>query len=179
MRLTKDMKNSLVQAIVSTLVFPQTVEEIQKEFNDLVEQSLPEDIRKFRKKYPTALLRDSLGWNQSKLHPNHRFNESVSTGNYRFFNEILEQPEHPFTIWYKAKKKQLAEWQEMIDDLTNTINQFTTDKQLRETYPEFQQYFNKAGITPSISKLPALTGVTTSLKKYGFKEPTGKHTEDI
>lgn len=34
-------------------------------------------------------------------------------------------------------------------------------------------------ITPSISKLPALTGITTSLKKYGFKEPTGKHTEDI
>lgn len=179
MRLTKDMKSSLVRVIVSTLTFPQTVEEIQKEFDELVEQSLPEDVRKFRKKYPTALLRDSLDWHKCKLHPDHSFNDSVCTGNYNFFSEILAQPEHPFTIWHTAKMKQMEEWRTMVNDLNNTIHQFTTDKQLRETYPEFQQYFNKAGITPSISKLPALTGVTTSLKKYGFKEPTGKHTEDI
>lgn len=179
MRLTKDMKSSLVHVIISTLTFPQTVEEIQKEFNELVEQSLPEDVRKFRKKYPTALLRDSLDRHKCKLHPDHSFNDSVCTGNYNFFREILAQPEHPFTIWHTAKMKQMEEWRTMVNDLTNTIHQFTTDKQLRETYPEFQQYFNKAGITPSISKLPALTGVTTSLKKYGFKEPTGKHTEDI
>lgn len=179
MRLTKDMKSSLVHVIVSTLTFPQTVEEIQKEFNELVEKSLPEDVRKFRKKYPTALHRDRLDLHKSKLHPDHSFNDSVCTGNYSFFREILAQPEHPFTIWHTAKMKQMEEWRTMVNDLTNTIHQFTTDKQLRETYPEFQQYFNKAGITPSISKLPALTGVTTSLKKYGFKEPTGKHTEDI
>lgn len=179
MRLTKDMKSALVRVIVSTLTFPQTVKEIQKEFNELVEQSLPKDMRKFRKKYPTALLCANLDWQNSELHPNHRFNESVCTGNYNFFREILAQPEHPFTIWHTAKMKQMEEWRTMVNELNNTIHQFTTDKQLRETYPEFQQYFNKAGITPSISKLPALTGVTTSLKKYGFKEPTGKHTEDI
>lgn len=179
MRLTKDMKSALVRVIVSTLTFPQTVKEIQKEFDDLVEQSLPEDVRKFRRKHPNALLRDSLDWNKSRLHPDHIFNESVCTGNYNFFREILAQPEHPFTIWHTAKMKQMEEWRVMVNDLNNTIHQFTTDKQLRETYPEFQQYFNKAGITPSVSKLPALTGVTTALKKYGFKEPVGKHTEDI
>lgn len=179
MRLTKDMKSSLVHVIVSTLTFPQTVEEIQKEFNELVEQSLPEDVREFRNKYPTALLRDSLDRHKCRLHPDHSFNDNVCTGTCHFFREILAQPEHPFTIWHTAKMKQMEEWKTMVNDLTNTINQFTTDKQLRETYPEFQQYFNKAGITPSISKLPALTGVTASLKNYGFKEPTGKHTEDI
>ena len=179
MRLTKDMKSSLVHVIVSTLTFPQTVEEIQKEFNELVEKYLPEDVREFRKKYPTALIRDRLHWHKCKLHPDYNFNDGVYTGDYSFLREILAQPEHPFTIWHTAKMKQMEEWETMVNDLTNTILQFTTDKQLRETYPEFQQYFNKAGITPSISKLPALTGVTTSLKKYGFKEPTGKHTEDI
>lgn len=179
MRLTKDMKNSLVRVIVSTLTFPQTVDEIQKEFDKLVEQSLPDDICEFRKKHPTALVRDNLKWTTSHFHPDYHFNDYYCTGNYNFFREILAQPEHPFTIWYTAKMQQMEDWETMVRDLSNTIHQFTTDKQLREAYPEFQQYFNKAGITPSISNLPALTGVTTALKKYGFKEPVGKHTEEI
>lgn len=179
MRLTKDMKSSLVRVIVSTLTFPQTVDEIQKEFDELVEQSLPDDIRKLRKKRPTALLRDSLGWTQSHLHPDHHFNDSYTTGNYNFFCETLADPKHPFTVWHTAKMQQMEDWRTMVRDLSNTIHQFTTDNQLRETYPEFQPYFNKAGITPSISKLPVLTGVITTLKKYGFKEPVGKHTEEV
>ena len=92
MCLTKDMKSSLVHVIVSTLTFPQTVEEIQKEFNELVEKYLPEDVRKFRKKCPTALIRDRLHWHKCKLHPDYNFNDGVYTGNYNFFREILAQP---------------------------------------------------------------------------------------
>lgn len=97
--------------------------------------------------------------------------------------------------WEKVKEKQpeLAEIcdkfhegieleKEYFEHLNNVkviIFNCNTDKQLSEVFPEFVQFFNKAGIVQKATpQLPAKLGLPEALCKYGFKLETVESVEE-
>lgn len=187
MRLTNKMKENLVHVITCTLTFPQTVKEIEKELDTLMDSIMPKDVKEFYKKYPSLEYRESFFYHiSSSMHPEYTFNKSYPVPEkgllcIDFTKEIFKDDSDTvikIKQFIHEKYKQYKEWQDARRLLYRTIMQFNTDKQLLDTYPEFAKYFEKAGIATCTKNLPALTGVTTVLKKYGFNEEPDKHTEE-
>lgn len=68
------------------------------------------------------------------------------------------------------KFEELDQYKKTMSELESIINTFNTDTALAQAYPEFEQFFLQAGITNKPKKhLPSVTGLPTSLEKYGVK----------
>lgn len=63
----------------------------------------------------------------------------------------------------------MIEFDKVCRELQSTIYSCSTDKKLKEMYPEFEKYFTTVGIVPTVSKVPAIYGLPDKLKKFGYK----------
>lgn len=71
------------------------------------------------------------------------------------------------------------EYLEHLANVKTIIFNCNTDKQLSEVFPEFVQFFNKAGIVQKATpQLPAKLGLPEALCKYGFKLETVESVEE-
>ena len=204
MRLTKQMKNNLLNIIKNKTKHPFKVQE------ESITQELQEYI--FKKEPVFKQYLDLYG-----EPPFNRFRESIhlnsdwSTTIYlivpsdSYLRNIVGQTKGWGKILFPVKEKnpdyvmepdfepiydkltQLAkdckEYEDVFDNLAITVNSCVTDTQLAEMYPDFVQYFNSAGITktPATKALPATFGLPDTLAKFGLElssSPEPEETEE-
>lgn len=204
MRLTKAMKDSLLNIIQNKTKHPFKVQEdsIIKELQDYIYKKEPvfkqyldlyeqPPFNKFRE-----CIRLNDDWTTSiyLIVPTDSYLRSL-IGQKNSWNRILfpvkeKNPDYVIDPDFKLihdKLTQLAkdceEYEDVFDNLAITINSCTTDTQLAEMYPDFVQYFNAAGITktPATKALPATFGLPDALAKFGLElssSPKPKEPEE-
>ena len=208
MRLTKEMRSNLLNIIENKTKHPFKVQEnsITKEFQDYIykKESVFKEYLDLYEQQPYQRFRECI-----------RLNNDWSTSIYlivptdSYLRSLIGQKQGWGTILFPVKDKnpdyamdpdfepiynklvQLAkdceEYEDVLSNLANTINNCTTDKQLADMYPDFIKYFNAAGIVVQAQKqLPAKLGLPESLVKFGLvletkeeKESKQKALEDV
>lgn len=204
MRLTKAMKDSLLNIIQNKTKHPFKVQE------DSIIQELQEYIYKKEpvfKQYldlyeepPFNRFRESIHLNSDwsttiyLIVPSDSYLRNI-VGQAKGWGKILfpvkdKNPDYVIDPDFEPiynKLVQLAkdckEYEDVFDNLAITINSCTTDTQLAEMYPDFMQYFNAAGITktPATKALPTTFGLPDALAKFGLQlssSPESKETEE-
>lgn len=201
MRLTKAMKDSLLNIIQNKTKHPFKVQEdaitqelqeyiykkepVFKQYLDLYEQP---PFNKFRE-----CIRLNDDWTTSiyLIVPTDSYLRSL-IGQKNSWNRILfpikeKNPDYVIDPDFKPihdKLTQLAkdceEYEDVFDNLAITINSCTTDTQLAEMYPDFVQYFNAAGITKTLAtkQLPATFGLPDALTKFGLELSSSPEPEE-
>lgn len=101
--------------------------------------------------------------------------------NNQGFKEVVEK--YPELDWLIPRTEEalklFKQFKEDLKNLEYTINSCTTDKQLGEMYPDFIQFFNKAGIVQkAVKQLPTVLGLPENLSKYGLKLTTKESIEE-
>lgn len=201
MRLTKAMKDSLLNIIQNKTKHPFKVQEdsITKELQDYIYKKEPvfkqyldlyeqPPFNKFRE-----CIRLNDDWTTSiyLIVPTDFYLRSL-IGQKNSWNKILfpvkeKNPDYVIDPDFKPihdKLTQLAkdceEYEDVFDNLAITINSCTTDTQLAEMYPDFVQYFNAAGITktPATKALPATFGLPDALAKFGLELSSSPKPEE-
>lgn len=201
MRLTKQMKNNLLNIIKNKTKHPFKVQE------ESITQELQEYI--FKKE---PVFKQYLDLYEEP--PFNRFREGIyvnsdwSTTIYlivpsdTYLRKLIGQAKGWGKLLFPVKDKnpdyvldpdfepiynkltQLAkdceEYDNVFDNLAITINNCTTDTQLAEMYPDFVQYFNAAGITktPATKALPATFGLPDALAKFGLALSSSSEPEE-
>ena len=206
MRLTKQMKNNLLNIIQNKTKHPFKVQEdsITKELQEYIYKKEPvfkqyldlyeePPFNKFREgirlngdwsitiylTVPTdSYLRDLIG--QAKGWGSILFPVKDKNPDY-----VLDPDFEPIYNKLSQLAKDCEEYDNVFDNLAITINNCTTDTQLAEMYPDFVQYFNAADITkaPATKSLPATFGLPDALAKFGLnlsgsEKPTEDSTEE-
>lgn len=201
MRLTKAMKDSLLNIIQNKTKHPFKVQE------DAITQELQEYIYKkepvfkqyldlyeeppFNKFRECIRLNDDWTTSIYLIVPTDSYLRSL-IGQKNSWNRILfpvkeKNPDYVIDPDFKPihdKLTQLAkdceEYEDVFDNLAITINNCTTDTQLAEMYPDFVQYFNAAGITktPATKALPATFGLPDALAKFGLELSSSPKPEE-
>lgn len=193
MRLTKQMKKDLLNIIISKTKSPLST--IHEECNEELQQWVYDHTEPCFKEFDTtygSVVRDllnfsyyigsryiytslnvrvpSYSWFSSANNPYrliayNQFEVTDSRKNYPDLDKILTKFENGI--------EQEKEYQKHLSDVESIINSCTTDTRLAEVFPEFVQFFNKAGITEKVTtNLPAKLGLPEALCKYGFKLET-------
>lgn len=192
MRLTKQMKNNLLNIIQNKTKHPFKVQEdsITKELQEYIYKKEPV-FKQFLDLYGEPPF--------NRFRENIRLNDDWTTSIYlivpseSYLRSLIGQKQGWGTTIFPVKDKnpdyvidpdfepiynklaQLAkeceEYEDVLDNLAITINNCTTDTQLADMYPDFVQYFNAAGITKTSATklLPATFGLPDALAKFGLK----------
>lgn len=208
MRLTKEMRSNLLNIIENKTKHPFKVQEnsITKELQEYIYKKEPvfKEYLDLYEQQPYQRFCECI-----------RLNDDWSTSIYlivptdSYLRSLIGQKQGWGTILFPVKNKnpdyamdpdfepiynklvQLAkdceEYEDALSNLTITINNCSTDKQLADMYPDFIKYFNAAGIVVQTQKqLPAKLGLPESLVKFGLvletkeeKESKQKALEDV
>lgn len=204
MRLTKAMKDSLLNIIQNKTKHPFKIQEdsITKELQEYIYKKEPvfKQYLDLYEQPPYQKFRESIRLNDDwtttiyLIVPTDSYLRSL-IGQKNSWNRILfpvkeKNPDYVIDPDFKPihdKLTQLAkdceEYEDVFDNLAITINSCTTDTQLAEMYPDFVQYFNAAGITktPATKQLPATFGLPDALAKFGlelFSSPKPEEPEE-
>lgn len=191
MRLTKAMKDSLLNIIQNKTKHPFKVQEgsITQELQEYIYKKEPvfKQYLDLYEEPPYQKFRESIrlndDWTTSiyLIVPTDSYLRSL-IGQKNNWNRILfpvrdKNPDYVIDpdfepIYNKLVQlvKDCKEYKDVFDNLAITINSCTTDTQLADMYPDFVQYFNTAGITkaPATKSLPATFGLPDALSKFGF-----------
>lgn len=204
MRLTKQMKNNLLNIIQNKTKHPFKVQEdsITKELQEYIYKKEPV-FKQYLDLYvepPFNRFRESIHLNSDwsttiyLIVPSDSYLRNI-VGQAKGWGKILfpvkdKNPDYVMEPDFEPiydKLTQLAkdckEYEDVFDNLAITINSCTTDTQLAEMYPDFVQYFNSAGITkaPATKSLPATFGLPDVLAKFGLElssSPKPEETEE-
>lgn len=192
MRLTKQMKSSLLNIIQNKTKHPFKIHE------DAITQELQEYIYKKEpifKQYLDLYVDPPYSRYREKIEINGYYTYSiyVAAPSAGYLKKLIGQKPSYYCSEFPVKDKnpdyvvdpdfepihdkltQLAkdceEYEDVFDNLAITINSCTTDTQLADMYPDFVQYFNTAGITKTSATkaLPATFGLPDALTKFGLK----------
>lgn len=204
MRLTKQMKNNLLNIIQNKTKHPFKVQEdsITKELQEYIYKKEPvfKQYLDLYEEPPFNRFRESIhlnsDWSTSiyLIVPSDSYLRNI-VGQAKGWGKILfpvkdKNPDYVMKPDFEPiynKLVQLAkdceEYEDVFDNLAITINSCTTDTQLAEMYPDFVQYFNSAGITkaPATKSLPATFGLPDALAKFGLElssSPKSEETEE-
>lgn len=202
MRLTKAMKDSLLNIIQNKTKHPFKVQEdsITKELQDYIYKKEPvfKQYLDLYEQPPYQKFRECIrlndDWTTSiyLIVPTDFYLRSL-IGQKTSWNRILfpvkeKNPDYVIDPDFEPlhdKLTQLAkdceEYEDVFDNLAITINSCTTDTQLAEMYPDFVQYFNTAGITktPATKQLPATFGLPDALTKFGLELSSSPEPKEI
>lgn len=206
MRLTKQMKNNLLNIIQNKTKHPFKVQKdsITKELQEYIYKKEP-----VFKQYLDLYVEPPYPRYREKVEINGYYSYSIyvvaPSANYLknlvgqklsyYCTEFPVKDKNPDyvidpdfkSIYDKLTQfaKDCEEYKDIFDKLAITINSCTTDTQLAEMYPDFVQYFNSAGITkvPATKSLPATFGLPNALAKFGLnlsgsEKPTEDFTEE-
>lgn len=204
MRLTKQMKNNLLNIIQNKTKHPFKVQEdsITKELQEYIYKKEPvfKQYLDLYEEPPFNRFREGIHLNSDwsttiyLIVPSDSYLQNL-VGQAKGWGKILfpvkdKNPDYVLDPDFEPiynKLTQLAkdceEYDNVFDNLAITINNCTTDTQLAEMYPDFVQYFNAAGITktPATKSLPATFGLPDALSKFGLElssSPEPKETEE-
>lgn len=187
MRLTRYMKENLYNIIKNQTKNPITgienectaklqewvfkhCEPCVKEFYDLYGLYERHSICFYKHQYKNlTVIVPCYKWFTSIHNP-----KAIATNNYKSDRWEEVEKAHPDLAEICDKYQEgIALEQEYLEHLKNVreiIFNCNTDKQLSEVFPEFVQFFNKAGIIHKTTpNLPAKLGLTEALCKYGLK----------
>nr|DAV68808.1 MAG TPA: Nucleotide modification associated domain 5 [Caudoviricetes sp.] len=202
MRLTKAMKNNLLNIIQNKTKHPFKVQE------ESITQELQEYIFKKEpvfKQYLDSYVEPPYPRYREKIEINGRYWYSIYAvaPSHEYVKNLIGQRLSYYCTEFPVKEKnpdyvidpdfkpiynklvQLAkdckEYEDVFDNLAITINSCTTDTQLAEMYPDFVQYFNTAGITktPATKQLPATFGLPDALTKFGLELSSSPEPKEI
>lgn len=196
MRLTKYMKEDLYNIIKNQTKDPliDIEEECKTLLQEWVFNHCEPYVREFHNNYglydhhyinfseryynALSVLVPSYNWFTSGNNPH-----KLLTNNYHLpeWKQVAEK--HPELAeicdkFYEGLQIQ-KEYLEHLANVKTIIFNCNTDKQLSEVFPEFVQFFNKAGIVQKATpNLPAKLGLPEALCKYGFKLETVESVEE-
>ena len=204
MRLTKQMKNNLLNIIQNKTKHPFKVQEdsITKELQEYIYKKEPV-FKQYLDLYvepPFNRFRESIHLNSDwsttiyLIAPSDSYLRNI-VGQAKGWGKILfpvkdKNPDYVMEpdfepIYDKLTKfaEECEEYENVMDNLAITVNSCVTDTQLAEMYPDFVQYFNSAGITktPATKALPATFGLPDALAKFGLElssSPKPEETEE-
>lgn len=184
MRLTKDMKDNLINIIENKLTPPINSEHIkqwQERLQDIIYDVCIPEFKKLTEtyEYATRIRITHWGYRHFDLTPffptyyTVAFEEMFGKNSYQLHHFKIEDSKVPaFTELVTeifAKDEEYKEFSDVLRNLKATIRSCSTDKQLATMYPEFVQYFNKAGIVQkAVANLPSVYGLPDALAKYGL-----------
>lgn len=201
MRLTKQMKNNLLNIIQNKTKHPFKVQEdsITKELQEYIYKKEPvfKQYLDLYEEPPFNRFREGIHLNSDwsttiyLIVPSDSYLRNL-VGQAKGWGKILfpvkdKNPDYVLDPDFEPiynKLTQLAkdceEYDNVFDNLAITINNCTTDTQLAEMYPDFVQYFNAAGITkaPATKSLPATFGLPDALAKFGLELSTSPEPEE-
>lgn len=204
MRLTKQMKNNLLNIIQNKTKHPFKVQE------ESITQELQEYIFKKEpvfKQYLNSYVEPPYSRYREKIEINGRYWYSiyVVAPSHEYVKNLIGQRLSYYCTEFPIKEKnpdyvidpdfkpvydkltkfaeECEEYENVMDNLAITVNSCVTDTQLAEMYPDFVQYFNSAGITktPATKALPATFGLPDALAKFGLElssSPKPEETEE-
>lgn len=189
MRLNKEMKEKLINIILNQLkpafTEVEAQEKLQQAFNEDIGEELVKAIsliRKYNETSPWVLRSSVYAHNGISPLTVGIYTTGLEIRNYPFFKEQNEDGIYTSKIKKAIEELRVQgeELHKLTSDLKATIMSCTTDKQLADMYPEFVQYFNKAGIVVKAQKhLPAKLGLPEGLVKYGLKlEPESSTVQE-
>lgn len=200
MRLTKQMKDNLLNIIQNKTKHPFKVQEdsITKELQEYIYKKEPvfKQYLDLYEQPPFNRFREGIHVNSDwsttiyPIVPSNSYLQDL-VGQAKGWGKIVfpvkdKNPDYEVDPDFESiynKLTQLAkdckEYEDVLDNLAITIHSCTTDTQLADMYPDFVQYFNAAGITktPATKSLPATFGLPDALSKFGLnlsgsEEPT-------
>ena len=201
MRLTKQMKNNLLNIIQNKTKHPFKVQEdsITKELQEYIYKKEPvfKQYLDLYEEPPFNRFREGIHLNSDwsttiyLIVPSDSYLRNL-VGQAKGWGKILfpvkdKNPDYVLDPDFEPiynKLTQLAkdceEYDNVFDNLAITINNCTTDTQLAEMYPDFVQYFNAAGITktPATKSLPATFGLPDALSKFGLELSNSSEPEE-
>lgn len=204
MRLTKQMKNNLLNIIQNKTKHPFKVQE------ESITQELQEYIFKKEpvfKQYLNSYVEPPYSRYREKIEINGRYWYSiyVVAPSHEYVKNLIGQRLSYYCTEFPVKEKnpdyvidpdfkpvydkltkfaeECEEYENVMDNLAITVNSCVTDTQLAEMYPDFVQYFNSAGITKTLATkaLPATFGLPDALAKFGLElssSPKPEETEE-
>ena len=204
MRLTKQMKNNLLNIIQNKTKHPFKVQE------ESITQELQEYIFKKEpvfKQYLDSYVEPPYSRYREKIKINGRYWYSIYAvaPSHEYVKNLIGQRLSYYCTEFPVKEKnpnyvidpdfkpvydkltkfaeECEEYENVMDNLAITVNSCVTDTQLAEMYPDFVQYFNAAGITktPATKSLPATFGLPDALAKFDLElssSPEPKETEE-
>lgn len=200
MRLTNYHKSSLYNIIVNKLTDPsqELFKEIETKLQEWVFAVSDPSFKQFYDVYGTYLtdniiidiFKDNCSYSRTirLFVPTYGFltsNDYLGLGtNYTISSKFEENvKKYPELDWLLPKANEAiqlyVQFRKDLENLKYTINSCTTDKQLSNMYPDFVQFFNKAGITQkAVKQLPAVLGLPENLSKYGLKLTTKESIEE-
>lgn len=202
MRLTKQMKNNLLNIIQNQTKHPFKVQEgtITQELQDYIYKKEP-----VFKQYLDLYVDPPYSRYREKIEINgyYSFSIYITAPSAGYVKKLIGQKPSYYCQEFPVKDKnpdyvvdpdfepiynkltqfakECEEYEDVFDKLAITINSCTTDTQLADMYPDFVQYFNAAGITkaPATKALPATFGLPDALAKFGLNlSGSEKSTED-
>lgn len=195
MRLTKQMKNNLLNIIQNKTKHPFKVQEdsITKELQEYIYKKEPvfKQYLDLYEEPPFNRFREGIHLNSDwsttiyLIVPSDSYLRNL-VGQAKGWSKILFPVKDKNSdyvldpdfepIYNKLTKlaKDCEEYDNVFDNLAITIDNCTTNTQLAEMYPDFVQYFNAAGITkaPATKSLPATFGLPDALSKFGLNLKT-------
>lgn len=201
MRLTKAMKDSLLNIIQNKTKHPFKVQE------EAITQELQEYIFKKEpvfKQYLDSYIEPPYPRYREKIEINGRYWYSIYAvaPSHEYVKNLIGQRLSYYCTEFPVKEKnpdyvidpdfkpvydkltQFAkdceEYEDVMNNLAITVNSCVTDTQLAEMYPDFVQYFNAAGITktPATKALPATFGLPDALAKFGLELSSSPEPEE-
>lgn len=201
MRLTKQMKNNLLNIIQNKTKHPFKVQE------ESITQELQEYIFKKEpvfKQYLNSYVEPPYSRYREKIEINGRYWYSiyVVAPSHEYVKNLIGQRLSYYCTEFPVKEKnpdyvidpdfkpvydkltkfaeECEEYKNVMDNLAITVNSCVTDTQLAEMYPDFVQYFNAAGITktPATKALPATFGLPDALAKFGLALSSSSEPEE-
>lgn len=201
MRLTKQMKNNLLNIIQNKTKHPFKVQEesITSELQEYIFKKEP-----VFKQYLNSYVEPPYSRYREKIEINGRYWYSiyVVAPSHEYVKNLIGQRLSYYCTEFPVKEKnpdyvidpdfkpvydkltkfaeECEEYKNVMDNLAITVNSCVTDTQLAEMYPDFVQYFNAAGITktPATKALPATFGLPDALAKFGLALSSSSEPEE-
>lgn len=197
MRLNQQMRQRLIAIIMANTKFPKHSDEtIQKAFMEAEKKLTPKEIKVVLEKYPQFFPKFCVNFHVYHKDILTKEEQEQFTYLYSTFISVIGKPEvqkegrsyyyethlNPENIlsWFKdypelefvrlTKENIISDLRKinMEKELTSFVYTCTTDRQIILTLPEFEKYFNEAGIIPATggSNLPVTTNLINLVKSY-------------
>lgn len=198
MRLNQQMRQRLLAIIMANTKFTKHSEEtIQKAFMEAEEKLTPKEIKAVLEKYPEFFSKFCVNFHVYHKDILTKEEQEQFTYLHFTFIRVIGKSEvqkedssyyyykthlNPTNIlsWFKdypelefvrlTKENIISDLKKitMEKELTSFISTCTTDKQIILTLPEFEKYFNEAGIISATggSNLPVTTNLINLVKSY-------------
>lgn len=148
MRLTNYMRQAFVRSVMQEIPKPD-YESLKKQCQDALYAAMSADVRRVYRKSPKALVTVS-SWDFDDRY-SHRFVVGDAD-----FDKVAE----PFLEQCKARER-------FRKKLENTVNGFTTVKQLRDAFPELAHHLPDEK-KPTVN-LPAVANLVADMVQLGWK----------